>query len=169
MTTKYRAYNTLLISIISILLINCSFGQALSIIISPTPSLTQMSTFTPTQTASLTSAPTQTKAVTLLSLITPSFEGASIVGMWERHGVMENRAYTEHLNFMVNGTYHVEADYDDNSEVIASMDGTYTYDKVNIYYFDKNHKKTTESYKLNSAGDTLIIKNDAAHPWKHIK
>jgi hypothetical protein len=169
MTTKHRTYNVLFILILSFLIMNCNFGQVINVIIPSTPTPSQTQTVAPTSTATFALAPTKTEAVTLITLTSPTFETASIVGMWERHGKMGNRAYTEHLNFMTDATYHVEADFDDNGEVIATMDGTYTFDKVNIYYLDKNHKKTTESYKLNSTSDILIINNDASHPWKRVK
>jgi hypothetical protein len=165
MNTRYRAYKVLIVPLLSLFIMNCSLGQVLNIINTKTPT----PTISPTQTTTITLAPIKTKVVTITSLITPTFEGISIIGMWERHGKMENRAYTEHMNIMADGTYHVEANYDDNGDVIASMDGTYTFDKVNIYYIDKTNKKTTESYKLNDLSNTLIINNDTAHPWKRAK
>jgi hypothetical protein len=111
----------------------------------PTPAPTQQSQVIPTD--------------TVLSLET------TIIGSWERH----SSEVTEYFNIQDDGNYFIEARSNSTNEVVTSINGTFTYDKNNIYYVDKDNHKSTESYYLDNEGDLLVINNEVERAWTRIK
>jgi hypothetical protein len=116
----------------------------------PTNTHTTAPTLAPTETA----APTGTEA-----------SGPSIIGKWERHGEREGRKYTESFLLNPDGTYSIQAKYDDNGEILAEMTGTYTFTADTLTLTDKNGTITTSPYYLTDSGNKLIINNKPEFAW----
>lgn len=89
-------------------------------------------------------------------------QGKTIVGQWERRSPYQ----TEHLNFQDDGSYSIEAKSNSTNEIIASDNGTFSYDNNNIYYGAGNK---TESYYLDNGGDLLVMDNQVDQAWTRIK
>ena len=96
------------------LLSGCGPSQAS---VAPTPTKTE----TPTQSAAITEAPTQSAAVSMTptqsAAITETPSSAPtalpiLVGEWERHGKQDGKPYTEHFALKPDGTYTIEARFD---------------------------------------------------------
>lgn len=131
------------IALLSGLLANCGSKQP---IITPTP--TETNTIAPTLTE--TSAP-------------------SIVGKWERHGKQNDRPYTEQFDLNPDGTYSIEATFDDTGKTLASTYGTYKFTETTLTLIDKENKTTNSPYYLNSTENELIINNQTELAWTRVQ
>jgi hypothetical protein len=148
-------------------IVNCNIGQQINLLISKTPTQTNAiviknETLTPTE--------KEIETITLTNTSTKQFAmtGNTIVGEWERHGKQDGRPYTEHLIFQEDGTYSIEAIFDNTKETMTSNSGTYTFDDNIITYKEKSTKVVTEKYHLESNGNKLIINNNAALAWTRV-
>ncbi len=93
----------------------------------------------------------------------------SLVGKWERHGKQNGKPYTEHFAINPDGTYSIEAIFDDTGEILASTDGTYIFTETTLTLTDKDNKTTESPYYLVSAGNELIINNQPEFAWTRVQ
>jgi hypothetical protein len=143
----------MVIALLSGLLTNCGVKQPIN---TPTPT----ETITPTLTLTLTN----TIAPTLTETSAPS-----IVGKWERHGKQNDRPYTEHFALNPDGTYLIEAIFDDTGKILASTYRTYKITETTLALTDKDNKTTNSPYYLESAGNKLIINNQPEFAWTRVQ
>jgi predicted glycosyl hydrolase (DUF1957 family) len=93
----------------------------------------------------------------------------SLVGEWARHGKQDGRAYTEHFTLSPDGTYSIEARFDDTGEVLASTYGTYTATETTLTLTDKDNRTTSSPYYIEAAGNRLVIDNKTDLAWTRVK
>jgi hypothetical protein len=146
---------SIILVIICVLLSSCNAKQ--TIIIS-----TQTKTDTPTQSPTKVITPTNTNTNTKTALI-------SLVGKWERHGKQNNRTYTEKFALIPDGTYSIEAIFDDTGEILASTNGTYIFTETTLTLTDKDNKTTNSPYYLDATGNKLIINNQPEFAWTRLQ
>jgi hypothetical protein len=148
-----RATRRVLISIV--LVVGCgllsSCGPAQS-----TASSTSTMTGIPTQSAAITDMPSSSQTAL-----------PSLVGKWERHGKQDGRPYTEHFALNPDGTYSIEARFDDNAEVLASASGTYEATDTTLTMTDTDGATTTSPYYLDVLG-RLVIDNKTELAWTRV-
>ena len=118
------------------------------------PSTTK--TETATQSAAMSEIPSSTQ--------TPL---SNLVGDWERHGKQDGRPYTEHFALNPDGTYSIEARFDDPDAVLASSHGTYESTETTLALTDQDAKTTSAPYYLDSSG-RLVIDNKTASAWTRV-
>ena len=148
---------SIILVLICALLSSCNNKQ--TIIIS-----TQTKTDTPTQ--------SQTEVITPSNTNTPANIKTAVmdlVGKWERHGKQNQRAYTELFDLMPDGTYTIEAIFDDTSEILASTYGTYIFTETTLTLIDKDNKTTNSTYYLDTTGNKLIIDNKPEFAWTRVQ
>jgi hypothetical protein len=109
------------------------------------------------------SAPTQQPQAVPTN--TPMPPEKTVVGEWERR----SSEMTEHFVIQSDGSYSIEAKNNSTNAVVGSISGKVTFDQSNLYYVDKNNHKTTESYRLQNNGDSMVINNQANKAWTRIK
>jgi hypothetical protein len=131
------------------LLSGCSPAQST---VASTPTKTE----TPTQSAAIPETPSSTQ--TALPIL---------VGEWERHGKQDGRPYTEHFALNPDGTYSIEARFDDTDAVLASSYGTYESTETTLTLTDKDGKTTSTPYYLDSSG-RLVIDNKTESAWTRV-
>ena len=128
-----------------------------------TASAISTATDTPTQSAAISETPSGT--VTAL----PNLVGLpNIVGKWERHGKQDGRPYSEHFALNPDGTYSIEARFDDTSEVLASASGTYEVTETTLTMTDTNGATSSTPYYFDSSG-RLIIDNKPESAWTRVQ
>jgi hypothetical protein len=163
----------------SLIVFGCSMGQRIAPSLEAThpvtssyPLVATIETQEPSQAVSLALTISSTRTVLLTPMATVAGDGLglkkSIIGTWERHNKGNNRPYTERFTFNKNGTYAIEARYDDTGEVWAENHGTFTFDQTTYTLTDKDHQTFVESYSLSDHGNTLITKNETKKPWTRI-
>jgi predicted Zn-dependent peptidase len=155
---QIRIQKVYLLFIIGILISGCSEGQ--------TKKPTAKETIKNTKTLYLNN--------TILKTMDPTFTKEaikikSIIGEWERHGKMKERHYTEHMIVNENGKYTIEAIYDESGEILASTNGTFTFNDTSISFLDKDNKFSKSTYYLDETRDILVINNQVDLAWKRIK
>jgi hypothetical protein len=131
------------------LLAGCGPAQST---VAPTPTKAE----TPTQSAATSATPSSIE--TTLSVL---------VGEWERHGKQDGRPYTEHFVLKPDGTYSIEARFDDPDELLASAHGTYEATETTLTLTDQDGKTTTAPYYLDSSGK-LVIDNKPELAWTRV-
>ncbi len=89
----------------------------------------------------------------------------TIVGLWERR----SSEITEQFNLQSDGAYTIEARNNSTGDVVASNNGTFTYDENKINYVDKENVLGTESYYLDNGGDLLVLNNQIERAWTRVK
>jgi hypothetical protein len=109
-----------------------------------------------------TTVPTPTLVLPVDTVAPPE---PTIIGSWERR----SSDVTEHFNIQADGNYSIEAKNNNTNAIIASINGTLTFDGSNIYYVASNNSKTTESYYLDNAGNLLVINNQVDRAWTRIQ
>lgn len=109
-----------------------------------------------------TTVPTPTLVLPVNTVAPPE---PTIVGSWERR----SSDVTEHFNIQADGNYSIEARNNSTNEIIASTNGTLTYDENNIYYVASNNSQSTESYYLDNGGNLLVINNQVDKVWTRIQ
>ena len=138
-----------------VLVVGCgllsSCGPAQSTV-APSPTKTE----TATQSAAMSETPSSTQ--TPLSIL---------VGDWERHGKQDGRPYTEHFALNPDGTYSIEARFDDPDAVLASSHGTYESTETTLTLTDQDAKTTSAPYYLDSSG-RLVIDNKTESAWTRV-
>ena len=143
----------MLIALLSGLVMHCG-------VIPPINTPTPTETITPTLTLTLTN----TIALTLTETSAPS-----IIGKWERHGKQNDRPYTEHFALNPDGTYSIEAKFDDTGKILASTYGTYIFTETTLTLTDKDSKTTNSPYYLDPTGNKLIINNQPEFTWTRLQ
>ena len=114
-----------------------------------------------------TETPTQSEAV-------PETPGSThtapsvLVGAWERHGKQDGRPYTEHFALNSDGTYSIEARFDDPDALLASSHGTYESTETTLTLTDQDAKTTSTPYYLDSSGK-LVIDNKTESAWTRVQ
>jgi hypothetical protein len=93
----------------------------------------------------------------------------TIIGEWERFGSFEGRKINEKLVFNEDGTYLLEAKYEDANDVLASENGTFTYTNETVTFVDSRNNKRTQSYSLDVSGKKLILSNKKDDAWSRTK
>jgi len=63
----------------------------------------------------------------------------------------------------------IEARNNSTGDVVASNNGTFTYDENTINYVDKENAPKTESYYLDNSGDLLVLNNQIDQAWTRVK
>jgi hypothetical protein len=144
---------SIILVIICVLLSSCNAKQTIII-------LTQTKTDTPTQSPTKVITPTHTNTKTAF---------ISLVGKWERHGKQNDRTYTEHFDLIPDGTYSIEAIFDDTGEILASTYGTYVFTETTLTLTDKDNKTTNSTYYLDATGNKLIINNKPEFAWTRLQ
>ena len=117
---------------------------------------THAKTATPTQSAAVSATPTSSQTAL------PSF-----VGEWERHRKEGSRPVTEHFALNPDGTYSIEARFDDTNAVVASSHGTYKSTRTTLTLTDQNAKTTISHYALDSSG-RLVIDSKPELAWTRV-
>jgi hypothetical protein len=130
--------------------------------VAPTPTKTE----TPTQSAAISEAPTQSAAI---SETPSSIQTAlpAVVGEWERHGKQDGKPYTEHFALNPDGTYTIEARFDNPDAVLASSHGTYESTETTLTLTDQDAKTTSTPYYLDSLG-RLVVDNKTESAWTRL-
>ena len=146
----------------------CGPGQVFDPTLISTPTNTPTPTFTPTLTETITPTLTLTLTNTIAPTLTET-SAPSIVGKWERHGKQNNRPYTEHFDLIPDGTYSIEAIFDDAGEILASTYGTYIFTETTLTLTDKDNKTTNSPYYLDATGNKLIIDNKPEFAWTRLQ
>jgi hypothetical protein len=123
---------------------------------------------TPTPTETITPTLTLTLTNTIEPTLTET-SAPSIVGKWERHGKQNDRPYTELFALNPDGTYSIEAKFDDTGEILASTHGIYKFTKTTLSLTDKDNKTTNSPYYLYPTGNKLIIKNQPEFAWTRLQ
>jgi hypothetical protein len=118
--------------------------------------------FTLAMPAMPTAVPTPTLVLPVNTVAPPE---PTIVGSWERR----SSDLTEHFNIQADGTYSIEAKNNNTNAIVASVNGTLTFDENNIYYVAENNSKSTESYYLDNGGNLLVIKNKVDRAWTRVQ
>ena len=131
------------------LLSGCGPAQAT---VAPTPTKTEV----PTQTAAITETPSSAQT----ALPIP-------VGEWERHGNQDGKPYTEHFALKADGTYTIEARFDNPDAVLASSHGTYESTATTLTLTDQDAKTTSSPFYLDSLG-RLVIDNKTGSAWTRV-
>jgi hypothetical protein len=90
-----------------------------------------------------------------------------LVGEWERHGKQDGKPYTEHFAMNPDGTYSIEARFDDTDAVLASSIGTYESTETTLTLTDQDAKTTGAPYYLDSSG-RLVIDNKTESAWTRV-
>ena len=153
----------MVIALLSGLLTNCEIKQPIN---TPTPT----ETITPTLTLTLTNTITPTLTLTnTIALTLTETSAPSIVGKWERHGKQNNKPYTEHFALNPDGTYSIEAIFDDTGKILSSTYGTYKISETTLALTDKDNKTTNSPYYLESGGNKLIINNQPEFAWTRVQ
>jgi uncharacterized protein YceK len=142
------------------LLSGCGSAQST---VAPTPTKTE----TPTQSAAITETPTQS-AVTTEPPSSPQTALSEVVGEWERHGKQDGKPYTEHFALNPDGTYTIEARFDDPDAVLASSHGTYESTETTLTLTDQDAKTTSTPYYLDSLG-RLVVDNKTESAWTRLQ
>ena len=151
------------------LLSGCGPSQAT---VAPTPTKPE----TPTQSAAITKTPTQSAAAPMT--LTPSAaitetptsaQTASVilVGEWERHGKQDGKPYTEHFAMKPDGTYTIEARFDNPDAALASSHGTYESTETTLTLTDQDAKTTSTPFYLDSRG-RLVIDTKTESAWTRV-
>jgi predicted glycosyl hydrolase (DUF1957 family) len=153
MNSHQNILRLILIALLSGFIMHCG-------VIAPINTPTPTETITPT----LTSTLTDTIASTLTDTSAPS-----IIGKWERHGKQNDRPYTEHFSLNPDGTYSIEAKFDDIGEILASTYGTYLFTETTLMLTDKDNKTTNSTYYLDATGNKLIIDNKPEFAWTRLQ
>lgn len=149
------------IMITSILVIICTLLSSCS----PKPTtIIPILTKTDTPTQSTTKVVTPTTTTTSITTTTKT-TFINLVGKWERHGKQNKRAYSEHFDLMPDGTYSIEAIFDDTGEILASTYGTYIFTETTLTLTDKDNKTTNSTYYVDATGNKLIIDNKPEFAW----
>jgi hypothetical protein len=131
------------------LLSGCSPAQST---VAPTPTKTETST----QSAAISETPSSTQTAL-----------PDLVGEWERHGKQDGRPYTEQFALNPDGTYSIEARFDDTDAVLASSHGTYESTETTLTLTDQDAKTTSAPYYLDSSG-RLVIDNKTESAWTRV-
>jgi hypothetical protein len=119
-----------------------------------------------TETPVAASTATRTSVATNTATEAPSVsQEKTIVGQWVRR----SSEITEYFNFEADGSFHIEGRNNDSNSVVASADGSYTYDENNVYYDNPDFTVKFESYYLDNGGDLLVIGNQVDKAWTRIK
>lgn len=124
----------------------------------------------PTQSApsaAKTEAPTQSAAVSGAPSSTPTALPV-LVGKWERHAKQDGRPYTEHFALNPDGTYSIEARFDDPDALLASSHGTYESTVTTLTLTDQDAKTTSAPYYLDPSGK-LVIDNKTESAWTRVQ
>ena len=126
---------------------------------SPTQSTAAPSpTKTATPSPSATMSETPSSSPTALSIL---------VGEWERHGKQDGKPYTEHFALNPDGTYSIEARFDNPDALLAGSHGTYQATETTLTLTDQDAKTTTAPYYLDSSGK-LVIDNKTSSAWTRL-
>jgi len=155
---QIRIHKVYILFIMGILISGCSVGQTK--IPTAKETIEYLQTTSLSNTILITMGPTFTKEASKIK---------SIIGEWERHGKMKERRYTEHMIFNENGKYTNEAIYDDSGEILASTNGTFTFNNTSIAFLDKDNKFSKSTYYLDETRDILVMNNQVDFAWKRIK
>ena len=91
-----------------------------------------------------------------------------LVGEWERHGKQDGKPYTEHFALNADGTYSIEARFDNPDAPLASSHGTYESTATTLTLTDQDSKTTSSPYYLDSSGK-LVIDNKTASAWTRVQ
>jgi predicted glycosyl hydrolase (DUF1957 family) len=150
---------SIILVLICVLLSSCNDKQ--TVIIS-----TQTKTDTPTQSPTKVVTPTNTNTNITTTTKTTFI---SLVGKWERHGKQNERTYTELFDVKPDGTYSIEAKFDDTGEILASTYGTYIFTETTLTLTDKDNKTTNSTYYVDATGNKLIIDNKPEIAWTRLQ
>ena len=90
-----------------------------------------------------------------------------LVGEWERHGKQDGKPYTEHFALKPDGTYTIEAEFDNPDAVLASSHGTYESTATTLALTDQAAKTTSTPFYLDSLG-RLVIDNKTESAWTRV-
>jgi hypothetical protein len=88
-----------------------------------------------------------------------------LVGVWERHGKQDGKPYTERFSMHADGTYSIEAVFDNTGVTLTATYGTYTSAKTTLTLTDKDGKTTSSPYALDATGNKLTIDNEPQAAW----
>lgn len=116
---------------------------------------TSTETATPTQSPAVSATPTQSPAVSATPASTPTAL-PSFVGEWERHGKQDGKPYTEHFALNPDGTYSIEARFDNPDAPLASSHGTYESTDTTLTLTDQgcqDHERTLLPGLVGEAGN----------------
>jgi hypothetical protein len=163
MKSHQNILRLILITLLSGLVMHCG-------VIPPINTPTPTKTITPTLT--LTETMTPTLILTLTNTIAPTLtetSAPSIVGKWERHGKQNYKPYTEHFALNPDGTYTIEAIFDDTGKILTSTYGTYIFTETTLALTDKDNKTTNTPYYLDPTGNKLIINNQPEFAWTRLQ
>jgi hypothetical protein len=151
MKSHQNLLRLIFIALLSGVIMHCGIIQPIN---TPTPT----ETITPTLTLTQTNAPTLTET-----------SAPSIIGKWERHGKLNDRTYTELFSINPDGTYSIEAKYDDTGDILASTFGKYSFDQTTLTLIDKDNNTTKSLYYLDATGNKLVIDNKPDLAWIRVK
>jgi hypothetical protein len=91
-----------------------------------------------------------------------------LVGEWERHGKQDGKPYTERFALKPDGTYTIEARFDNPDAVLASSHGTYESTDTTLTLTDQDAKTTSTPFYLDSLGK-LVIDNKTESAWTRVQ
>jgi hypothetical protein len=143
----------MIIALLSGILTNCGLKQPIT-------------TQTPTETI------TPSLTLTLTNTIAPTLTGTSapgIVGKWKRHGKQNEKPYTEIFDLRADGTYSIDAIFDNTGKTLASTYGTYIFTETTLTLTDKDNKSTISPYYVDATGNKLIISNMPEFVWTRVQ
>jgi hypothetical protein len=81
---------------------------------------------------------------------------------------MKKRAYTEHMSIWNDEIYTIKAVYDENNEVMASLEEEFTHTDNPITFIHKDGTSGTRPYYFAENGDVLIIDNTPDQAWTRV-
>jgi hypothetical protein len=84
-----------------------------------------------------------------------------------RHGKQDGRPYTEHFFLNPDGTYSIEARFDNPDALLASSHGKYQATATTLTLTDQDAKTTVSPYHIDSSGK-LVIDNKPASAWTRV-
>ena len=149
MKATRRVLASIVLVVVCGLLSSCGPAQSTA---APSPTKTE----TATQSAAMSEIPSSTQ--------TPL---SNLVGDWERHGKQDGRPYTEHFALNPDGTYSIEARFDNPDALLASSHGTYESTDTTLTLTDQDAKITSAPYYLDSSGK-LVIDNKPGSAWTRV-
>jgi hypothetical protein len=174
---EYAALSMIVFS--GLIILGCSLSQATLPILaatqtktsSPLPAITvaEPNALSPTKTVAQKTKLAKTVVVTIKPTMNLTLVGAgkTLIGKWERHGI-QSAPYTEKFILSINGTYTIEARFDETGEVLAENHGTFTFNDTSYTATDKDQRTFTEHYVLLDGGSTLVIENQMDKAWKRM-
>ena len=92
---------------------------------------------------------------------------SELVGEWERHSELDGSPVTEHFILKADGTYSIEARFDDPDELLASAHGTYEATGTTLTMTDQDGLSSTSPYYLDSSGK-LVINDNTDLAWTRV-